>query len=143
MSSARQAAYEVLISRLKNANPLWGGRVQPLTIATSGLEMLFVVFFTASNMRQLSTPTRKSAMMTVSVKAVAKTLADAEAASDAISGLLDDSGDQDVDPRLPYHAAWRILTLTEDRAIEIEEKFSGAESIYHAGHQYQLAMERR
>lgn len=143
MTSARQAAYELLIAHLRGGSPLWDQRVEPLTVATTTLEKPFVQFFTAANMRQLSTPSRRSAEMTISVKGVANTLAEAEAISEAITLLLDNSGVQDVDPRLPTHAEWDVLTVTEDRAIEIEEKFSGAESIYHAGHQYQFKMERR
>ncbi len=141
--SARQAAFEVLISHLRNANPLWGVRVQPLTIASADLTMPYVVFFEASNQRRLSSPSKKMAEVLISVKGVALEMASAMGIEEAISLLLDDSGDQDINPRLPSHADWRILTVTEGRSISVEEKFSGAQSIYHAGHQYLFVMERR
>lgn len=143
MTGANMALYEVLISHLRGNNALWGQRVQPLTNASVSLKKPYVVFFEASNLRRLSAPTRKMAEINLSVKGVAGDMATAMAIQDSITTLLDDSGDQDVDPRLPYHAAWRILTVTEGRSIWIEEQFAGAENIYHAGHQYLFVMERR
>ncbi len=143
MTSAKQAAYEVLNAHLKNANPWWGVRVQPLTIASADLQKPYVVFSEASNMRRLSAPPIKMAEVLIAVKGVALEMATATGIEDAITGLLDDSGDQDVSPRLPFNADWRILTVTEQRSIWVEEKFSGAQSLYHAGHQYLFLMERR
>lgn len=155
--NAQNALYEILISRLRNASALWGVRVEPLTIASSrlgepldsnGQRQLYVVFSELSGGREMVNPQRKNAEMLISVKAVSGTMAQAMAASDAISALLDDSGRQDVgseaaNPRLPIHAAWDITTVTEERDIWLEEKSSGAQSIYHAGHQYRVMMEKK
>lgn len=155
--NAQQALYEILISRLRNASALWGVRLEPLTIASSrlgepldanGQRQLYVVFFEVSGGRQMVNPRRKNAEILISVKAVSGTMAQAMAASDAISALLDDSGRQDVGSittplHLPTHAEWDITTMTEERDIWLEEQFSGAQSIYHAGHQYRVMMEKK
>lgn len=143
MISAKQAAYEVLYARFNNASPLWGTRVQPLTAASSQLVRPYVVFFEASNQQRQTSPSHKMAEFLVSVKGVTEKFADALTIEQLITERLDDSGDQDLNPRLPYNAGWRILTVTEQRSIWLEEKFSGAMDIYHAGHQYLLVMERR
>lgn len=155
--NAQQALYEVLISRLMNTSALWGVRVEPLTTASSrlgeqldanGQRQLYVVFFEVSGGREMVNPRRKNDEKLISVKAVAGSMTQAMAASDAISALLDDSGRQDVGSvttpvHLPTHAGWDITTMTEERDIWLEEKFSGAQSIYHAGHQYRVMMEKR
>lgn len=143
MTAANQALYEVMYSHLNNASALWGTRVQPLMAANAQLARPFVVYFEASNQRRLSAPTKKMAEILLSVKGISDSMANAMAISDAITTLLDDSGAQDVNPRLPYHAGWQILTVTEGRSIWVEEKFAGAADIYHAGHQYLFVMERR
>jgi hypothetical protein len=153
---AQQALYEVLISRLRNASPLWGVRVEPLTTASSrlgapgadGKRKLYVVFFEVSGGANKVNPHRKNAEFVISVKAVGGDMANVMAASAVISTLLDESGRQDVgseaaNPHLPIHADWDVTTITEDRDIWLEELFSGAESIYHAGHQYQVNMEKK
>lgn len=141
--NALQACYEVLYQQLRAASPLWGERVQPLTVASAGLEKPYVVFFIAGGGRALSVPKRDHARFTVSVKAVALDMATAMGAQETISARLHNSGEQDVNPRLATHPEWHVLTVTEDRAIWTEEKFEGARSIYHAGHQYDWLMERR
>lgn len=143
MIAAKQALYEVTYAHFNNASPLWGTRVQPLEIASATIVRPYLTFFTASNMRRMSTPTRKSADLVLSVKGVSDTFADALTMQQLITEMLDDSGDQDIDPRLPYNAGWRVLTVTEDREIWLQEKFAGAKDIYHAGHQYRIVMERR
>jgi hypothetical protein len=140
---AHEALNQVLIAHLRNASPLWGVKVQPLEIASSNLEKPYVVFFPASNGRFLGNANKKRAQIVMSIKGVAKDMASALAIQEAITGLLDDSGSQDISPRLPYHAGWVVTTVTEDRAIWLQEQFAGAENIYHAGHQYQVNMERR
>lgn len=152
---AQQALFEVMISRLRSASPLWGTRVEPLSVASSrlaspinGKRQLYVVFFEASGGRDMVNPRRKNAECVLSVKAVAGDMANAMAASAAISALLDESGRQDVgsdaaNPHLPTHAEWDVLTVTEDRDIDMEELFSGSEAIYHAGHQYKVTMEKK
>jgi len=140
--NALQACYEVLYQTLRGVAP-WGLRVQPLTVASAGLEKPYCVFFIAGGGRAQSVPTRDLARFTISVKAVALDLATSMTAQEAISGLLHNAGEQDVNPRLVTHPDWHVLTVTEDRAIWIEEKFEGARSIYHAGYQYDWLMERR
>lgn len=140
---AHEALNQVLIGHLRDASPLWGVRVQPLEVASASLVKPYVVFFMVSGGRFMGNANKKRAAMVISVKGVAKDMATAMAIQEAITGLLDDSGSQDIDPRLPYHAGWVITTVTEDRVIWLQEQFAGAENIYHAGHQYQVNMERR
>lgn len=150
MTSALDSLYSVLIQRIKNANPLWGARVQPLTVASAklavganGERQAYVVFFAADERRRRSNAQRRQAEIMLSVKGVAGDLAPALLMSDALTTLLHDHGDQDAAPALPQHAGWRILTVTEGRQIYIEEPISPAGSIYHAGHQYEIVMEAR
>lgn len=143
MISAIQAVYEVTYSHLNNASSLWGTRVQPLAVAGASLVKPYVVFFEASNQRRLSTPSAKMAEILLSIKGVTNVFGDALTMQQLITERMDDSGDQDINPRLPYNVGWRILTVTEQRSIWLEEKFSGALDIYHAGHQYLIVMERR
>ncbi|GIL09275.1 MAG: hypothetical protein BroJett033_7860 [Chloroflexota bacterium] len=131
-----------MYAQLRGVAP-WGERVQPLAVASSGLAKPYAVFFAVSSGRAPSVPVRDLARHTVSVKAVALDLATALGAQEAISGLLHNAGEQDVNPRLAAHPEWHVLTVTEGRAILIEEKFDGGLSIYHAGHQYDWLMERR
>lgn len=143
MSSAKEAAYKVLFAHLVHASPLWAGRVQPLAVASAGLQRPYVLMFVSSGGRAPSVPSRHKEALVISVKGVANDLATATAIEAQITTLLHNSGTQDIDPRLPTHPEWEILTVSEDRAIDLHEKFAGAEDIYHAGHQYRLLMERR
>lgn len=141
--SAQEAAYQILRSRLVNASPLWGVRVQPVEIASSGLARPYVQFFAASNMAPASNPYHKKAEIAMSIKGVAEDMATALAIQEALTQLMDDSGDQDINPRLPYNGDWRVTTVTIDRAIWLQELDMVGEMVYHAGHQYQVRMERR
>lgn len=141
--SAQQAVNEVLISYLRNASALWGVRAYPVEIAPSGVARPYVVFFPASNMAPASNPHHKKAELAMSIKGVALDMANALAIQEALTTMLDDSGDQDINPRLPTHAGWRITNVTIDRAIWLQELSSVGDMIYHAGHQYQVRMERR
>lgn len=143
MTSAREAAFKVLFAHLVQASPLWEGRVQPQAVASAGLQRPYVLFFMASGGRAPSVPSRHKETVVVSVKGVANEMATALAIEAEITALLHNSGTQDIDPRLPSHPEWDILTVSEDRAIDLHEKFAGAQDIYHAGHQYRLLMERR
>lgn len=143
MSSAKEAAYKVLFAHLVHASPLWAGRVQPLAVASAGLQRPYVLMFVSSGGRAPSVPSRHKEALVISVKGVANDLATATAIEAQITALLHNSGTQDIDPRLPSHPEWEILTVSEDRAIDLHEKFAGAQDIYHAGHQYRLLMERR
>lgn len=140
---AQEAAYQILNARLKNASPLWGVRVQPVEIASSGLTKPYVLFFVASNIAPASNPHHKKAEIAMSIKGVTEDMATALAIQEAVTQLLDDSGDQDINPRLPYNADWRVTTVTIDRAIWLQELNSVGSIVYHAGHQYQLRLERR
>lgn len=140
---AQEAVYQILRSRLMNASALWGVRVQPVEIAGSGLVKPYVLFFTASNMAPSSNPYHKKAEIVISIKGVAEDMATALAIQEALTQLMDDSGDQDINPRLPYNADWRVTTVTIDRAIWLQELDTVGEMIYHAGHQYRMTMERR
>lgn len=141
--NAQAAAYQVFHQQLRNASPIWGTRVQPLTTAGATLARPYVVFFLAAGGRNNSVPSRHNARLVVSVKIVAETMQTALDGAEAISMALANSGSQDINPRLPTHEGWQITTVTEDRTIWIEEKFEGALSIYHAGAQYIVTMEAK
>lgn len=140
--TAIQAAYEVLYQALVG-EALWGERVEPLTYASADTEKPYCVFFVVAGGRELSVPGRNHQRFTMTVKGVALDMATALAMQDAISGALHNAGEQDVSPRLVSHADWHVLTVTEGRAIWLEEQFAGAQNIYHAGYQFELLMERR
>lgn len=137
------AIYQVMNAHLKNGSPIWQGRVQPLAMASAGLEKPCLMFFHASGGRELSVPVRDSARFTLTVKIVAEAMQQAVDGQAAISTLLHNSGAQDVSPRLPTHVEWDVLTVTEGREVWIEEAFEKAKRIYHAGYQYDILLERR
>lgn len=141
--SATGALYEVLFAHLSGASTLWEGRVEPLMMASADLEKPCLMFFRASGMRAPSVPVRDKERFTVTVKVVTEEMQQAVDGQAAITTALHNSGEQDVNPRLPSHEEWHILTVTEDREVWIEEAFEQAARIYHAGHQYDILMERR
>lgn len=144
MSGApKDALYQVLFNHLNNASPIWEDRIEPLMMASADLEKPCLIFFGASGGRENSVPVRDSARFTITAKVVAETMQEAVDGQAALSTALHNSGSQDVDPRLPSHEEWQILTVTEDREVWIEEAFQQAERIYHAGYQYDILMERR
>lgn len=141
--SAQEAIETVLIGLLRNASPLWGVRVQAATVVDSKVVRPYIHYFPASDMQPASNPHHKKAELVYSIKGVSASKAEALAIREAITELMDDSGDQDIDPRLPYHAGWRVTTVSVNRAIWLEEYPAVGEILYHAGHQYQIMMERR
>jgi hypothetical protein len=141
--SAQEAIETVLIGLLRNGSPLWGVRVQAADIVSSTVERPYLHYFPASDMQPASNPHHKRAEMVYSIKGVAEDKATALAIREAITTLLDDSGDQDINPRLPYHAGWRVTTVSTDRAIWLQEYPAAGKTLYHAGHQYMIRMERR
>lgn len=140
--SATGALYQIMYAHL-NGQSIWGSRLEPLMMASADLEKPCLLFFRASGGRENSVPGRDSERFSLTVKVVVKTLQQAVDGQAAISTLLHNSGSQDVDPRLPSHAEWQVLTVTEDREVWIEEAFEKTERIYHAGHQYDVLLERR
>lgn len=143
MTSAEEALKIVFKAAFTGPSALWGVNIESNEVASATLRKPCLIFFVASNARALVQPLRKNALLVVSVKGVAENAAMAYAMQDAISGLLDDSGRQDNDPRLPGNADWDITTVTEMRAIWLQEPFSQGKNFYHAGHQYQVRMERK
>lgn len=141
--SAMEAIETVLVSHLRDASPLWGVRVQAADIVGSTVVRPYVHYFPASNMQPASNPYHKKAEMVYSIKGVAESKADALAIQEAINGLMDDSGDQNINPRLPYHAGWRVTIVSTDRAIWLQEYPAAGKTLWHAGHQYRILMERR
>lgn len=137
------ALYEILFAHLNGASPIWGSRVEPLMMASADLEKPCLIFFRASGVRENSVPVRNSARFSLTAKVVAETMQDAVDGQAAISTALHNAGSQDVNPRLPSHEEWNVLTVTEDREVWIEEAFEQAARIYHAGYQYDILMERR
>lgn len=137
------ALYEIVYAHLNGFSPMWGNRVEPLMMASAALEKPCLMFFRASSGRENSVPNRDSARFSLTVKIVAETMQQAVDGQAAISTALHNAGAQDVSPRLPSHAEWQVLTVTEDREVWIEEAFQQAERIYHAGYQYDILMERR
>lgn len=143
MTSPKGALYQVMNAHLRNASTIWMTRVEPMMVATTGLQKPCLLFFAASGGRELSVPSRNSARFSVTVKCVAETMQQAVDGQAAISAALHNAGAQDINPRLPSHAEWQILTVTEDREVWIEETFENAQRVYHAGYQYDILMERR
>jgi len=137
-----QAAFEVLYSHLNGANALWGQNVTSEQVASAKLEKPCVQFFLAGGGNELVSPNLRNARLTLSVKGIAYDMATARAIKAALGDLLEAGGTQDVAPKLPAHADWEITTVTMDRIISLDEKFEGAQSIYHRGNQYVLTMER-
>jgi hypothetical protein len=143
MSSPQQAVNEVLLQHIRGKSALWGERVQPLMTASATLTMPYVIFFPAASGRRQSVPSRDHHEFVMTVKAVGKDLQTVLSMESDLSDLLHASGRQDINPRLPLHPEWYILTVAEGRSVFMEEKFAGAESIYHAGHQYAILLERK
>lgn len=141
--SAQEAIETVLIGHLRDASALWGVRVQAADIVSSTVVRPYVHYFPASDMQPASNPYHKKAELVYSIKGVAEDKASALAIREAITGLMDDSGDQDINPRLPYHSGWRVTTVSTDRAIWLQEYPAAGKTLYHAGHQYRIMMERR
>lgn len=141
--SAHEALSTVLNTHLRNASSLWGVRVQAADVVSSTLTRPYVHYFVASNLQPSSNPYHKKAEIVMSVKGVAEDMATALAIQEAITQLLDDAGDQDINDRLPYNAGWRFTTVSTDRAIWLQEYPAAGKTIYHAGHQYMFRMERR
>ena len=142
---AHEALYKVMNARFSTATEksLWGGRAQAVEIANAKLVRPYLLFFVASNMTPASNPHIHKAEIVLSVKGIAEDMATALAIQEAVTGLLKNSGTQDLTPRLPYNADWVITTVSEDRAIWLEELSAVGNMIYHAGHQYMFRMERR
>jgi hypothetical protein len=112
-------------------------------MASADLEKPCLIFFRASGGREHSVPSRDSARFSLTAKVVTETMQQAVDGQAAISTALHNAGSQDIDPRLPLHEEWNVLTVTEDREVWIEEAFEQAARIYHAGYQYDILMERR
>lgn len=142
MSAPRFALYQVLSAHLKGAEAIWGQRVEPLMMASAGLQKPCLLFF-ATGGRENSVPERDSARFSVTVKVVTTTMQQAVDGQAAISAALHNAGEQDINPRLPTQDEWHVLTVTEDREVWTEEAFENAARIYHAGYQYDILMERR
>lgn len=119
----------------------WGGRVEPRAVATSGLQKPCLLFFTAAIINNPTQAVRNNERITLTVKLVAETMQVAVDGMARISAALKNSGAQDVDPRLPAVTGWTVQTVTEDRAVWIEESFDNARWSYHAGYQYIFLME--
>lgn len=143
MTAALQGCYEVLYAHLVLASPLWAERVEPLTVASATQGKPYVVFFNAGGGRELQVPSRNHQRFVIAVKGVAYDMGTALAMQGEISAQLHNAGEQDINPRLPVHPLWHVLTVTEGRAIWIEEQFAGVQNIYHAGYQYEILMEAK
>jgi hypothetical protein len=147
---AHEACNLVINTRLHSGSQIWGVRVQPGLIASSALIKPCVMFFIAANERyRQANALKKRVILTLSVKGIAEdapgvsALATALAMQEAITTLLDDSGTQDILSRLPYNGDWIITNVTEGREIFLDELTSVGKMVYHAGHQYEVMMERR
>jgi len=138
-AAPKNALYLILSAHLTGYSPIWGDRVEPLMMASAGLTKPCLMFFAASAGRENSVPGRDSARFTLTAKVVAETMQTAMDGQAELSNALHNAGEQDVNPRLPSHDEWHILTVTEGR----EEAFQQTARIYHAGHQYDILMERR
>lgn len=142
MTSAEEALKKVLHSALVN-NALWDTRVSGIELIAATAVKPYVVFFVASNVRVPMSIRKKNVVIEMSIKGVAVDVATAYAIQDAIGERLDDSGTQDYNPRLPIDPDWYVTTVTQTRAIWLQENFSPSTTFYHAGHVYRVTMERK
>lgn len=138
----KRALFQVLKAQLDNVSP-WGVRVFAAGRAPAKTARPYVLYFSAGGGPTIVTPWRRSATFILSVKVVDTSMANALVAREAFNDLLDNSGENDTDPRLPASATWRILTVTAGREIEIPEYVENAETVYHCGFQYEFTMEAK
>jgi hypothetical protein len=139
--SATGALYTAINARLRaSLAGTVGDRVQALAVATAGIERPYVVFFQASHLRLPMAYGAVRHRYTVSVKAVADTMAQASALQDGILWALDDTGAYDGNTALSA-AGYTIATVSAGRAIWLEEMVDSARRIYHAGYQFVIEME--
>lgn len=136
------ALFQVLYTHLRGANVLWGDNVTSESVAAAEIDKPFLQFFWAGGGNDLVSANRRNVQLTITVKAVANNMEQAQAMKAAVGDLLESSGSQDTSPQLPPHSDWTITTVTQDRIIYMDEMFEGALPIYHRGNQYVVTMER-
>lgn len=128
------------------SSPPWTD-YQPESVAAAKTAKPYMLFFVASALNERQLMTTRHERITLSAKGVALTLSEAWAVQETLSVELDDSGSQDVGnqngEKLPSHANWDVLTVTEDGIISLDERFEGAQAIYHRGHRFDILMERK
>lgn len=138
-----QAAKEVVFALLSGAeNPIWTA-VQGLEVPSTKAVRPYVHYFWAGGGNARAAVNRRNARLVLAIKGVADSERTALAMKAALVDLLEDSGSQDVNPRLPAHPDWHITTVSMDRDIYLEEQFEGTQRIYHAGNQYVFMMEAK
>lgn len=140
VETAISACYRTLRAHLSAEDALWGGRAYPLEVLPAQTVKPYVVFFVASAIEPQDLAVQRAELV-VSVKCVAETLGDSLAGASRIRAYLDDSGTQDISPRLPTLATWEVTAVTLDRAIHLQEAVTPDGVIYHDGHQYLITME--
>lgn len=139
--AALAALFKTLRTHLINQGD-WQSRLGPLEVLQNQVSIPYCAYYVNAQTRVLSVPRRNHQRIVVGVRAAANTLAAALAMQEQISELLHNSGSQDVDPRLPSHAEWHILTVTEERALNLlPVRVEGSIETYHAGYLYGVMME--
>lgn len=101
----------------------------------------YTVFFLVSGGNMRNVPKNRQ-MMTITVKCVADTLADAFNGASSISGILDDAGLFDGGV-LIGDVAWDVCTITQNEMIKLIEWDEDVKPIYHAGYSYEVVMEEK
>lgn len=132
--------YEIVQNAL-NGRSVWGERVHA-GLAPAGEPRPYAIYNYVAGGDEGNRGRLATARIVMSVKCVAANRTDAFAGAAAITALLDDQGEQEL-AGLPSHPDWHVSTVTQDRVVQLDEMYAGAESIYHQGHQYVFKMEAK
>lgn len=100
----------------------------------------FVFFFVSGgNTREIR---NNRQIITLTVKCVANTLAEAATGASSIDAILADGGRFDGGV-IVGDSAWDILTITQDGDVYLREDDEQVAPIYHVGYSYEIVMEAK
>jgi len=143
MTAAVETLNLIIAAHLRNASPVWGERVRSVSTVEASLVRPYVHFFIASELNEKILVRKRHTRIALSVKGVAENLGEALQMQGLLADLLDDSGQNDINARLPAHPDWAVLSVTQGRAIILDDFFKNAVMIYHRGHQFEILMEEK
>lgn len=146
---ALQACHQILYQHL-NGQGAWDMRLYPVESAPPSAEYPYLTWFWSGGGNELQATGSQIARLQMSVKGVA---GDQDGISDPmglalgmqseISEALRNAGVQDVGGMsLPSHARWMVLTVTQGRMIWMRVQLDDKRWSYHAGHVYEILLER-
>jgi hypothetical protein len=141
-------AVSEILSDYMNGLGQWGANVSPVE-QVSNISYPYLTWFWSGGGSELQAVHLRSARLQMSVKGVCgeedgivSPYNTALVMQGEIADLLVDSGLQDVDPRLPSHTDWMVLTVTQGRVIYQRVQLSDGSWSHHAGHVYEFMMEK-